>query len=345
MKIIESNVLLSSSSQSSSFREILIQRKEIIDSPSAAEKDTEDPQSTEPLEISLSTEAMEGMHSLPGDSGTSASGSESMEDFKYKIMLKMIESISGKKIDMESVQKALTDASSFTPQPPEIETVQDGESQVNYYELSREEEMTEFSARAVILTEDGREISVNVDLAMSRSFMEKVEIQVETQKNLTDPLILNFSGTAAQLTGETFGFDLNSDGTEERVPMTDSNSGFLALDKNGDGTVNNGGELFGPATGNGFLELKTYDEDGNGFIDEGDAIFTRLSIAEFDREGRQTLSSLEERGVAAISLSSVETPFDIRDQKNETLGKVRASGFYLTGSGQSGIIQQVDLVV
>lgn len=345
MKIVDSNVLLSASRQSSSFIGITMQRKEITDDPSESENDTQNPQSPEALEINLSQNAMEGIRSVR--SGPSAPGFEAdfIGAFKFKVMLMMIERLSGKKIDMKTFQDVWKDDSSFTPQPPQTETVKSAEFQFNYHELRLEEETTEFSAQAVIRTEDGREISVNIDLAMSWSFMETLDIQVETEKNLLDPLILNFSGTAAQLTDETFRFDLNSNGTEENVPLPGPNSGFLALDKNGDGIINNGGELFGPTSGDGFMELKAYDEDGNGFIDEGDSIFMRLSIVEFDGEGRQILSSLEERGIAAISLTNVETPFDIRDQENETLGKVRASGFYLTESGQPGIIQQVDLVV
>lgn len=45
---------------------------------------------------------------------------------------------------------------------------------------------------------------------------------------------------------------------------------FLALDKNGDSVINDGKELFGAATGQGFKELAIYDSDKNYWIDEND---------------------------------------------------------------------------
>ena len=53
---------------------------------------------------------------------------------------------------------------------------------------------------------------------------------------------------------------------------------FLALDLNGDGRINNGSELFGALSGNGFADLAQYDSDANGWIDENDEIFQRLKV-------------------------------------------------------------------
>jgi hypothetical protein len=47
-----------------------------------------------------------------------------------------------------------------------------------------------------------------------------------------------------------------------------------------DGRVNDGRELFGPITGDGFAELAAYDDDGNNWIDENDGIYDNLSIVE-----------------------------------------------------------------
>jgi hypothetical protein len=47
-----------------------------------------------------------------------------------------------------------------------------------------------------------------------------------------------------------------------------------------DGRVNDGRELFGPRTGDGFAELAAYDDDGNNWIDENDGIHDNLSIVE-----------------------------------------------------------------
>ena len=61
--------------------------------------------------------------------------------------------------------------------------------------------------------------------------------------------------------------------------------------------------------------------------------------------GADTLRSLQEANVGAISLARVATPFDIKDQNNALQAQVRASGVYLQENGGVGSIQQVDLTV
>ena len=53
--------------------------------------------------------------------------------------------------------------------------------------------------------------------------------------------------------------------------------GFLALDKNEDGEINDGGELFGTRSGDGFGELAVFDEDCNGWIDEKKIVLENLT--------------------------------------------------------------------
>jgi hypothetical protein len=140
------------------------------------------------------------------------------------------------------------------------------------------------------------------------------------------------------LTGGKVSFDLNSDGVPEDISFVGAGSGFLVLDSNGDGKVNDGQELFGPQTGNGFSELAGYDSDGNGWIDEGDAVFSKLRI--WTQDG---LHTLPQQGIGAISTSSAETPFALKDGNGGLQGEVRGTGVFLFESGSAGTIQQVDL--
>ncbi len=73
-------------------------------------------------------------------------------------------------------------------------------------------------------------------------------------------------------------FDLDGNGKIEEIYFPAKGSGFLAIDLNEDGIINNGFELFGPATANGFEELAKYDEDSNRWIDESNSIFLKLKI-------------------------------------------------------------------
>ena len=159
----------------------------------------------------------------------------------------------------------------------------------------------------------------------------------------TDPLVLNFAGNAAQLTDQRFAFDLNADGQAEQINFVAPGSGFLVFDRNQDGKVNNGSELFGPTTDNGFQELAALDDDGNGWIDESDAAFKRLQIWTRDGHGNDLLKSLSETGVGAIGLGNIATPFDIKNNANQLLGQIRSSGIVLQENGAAGTIQQIDL--
>lgn len=209
----------------------------------------------------------------------------------------------------------------------------------------REQEQSSFSAQAIIKTADGREINTSLQLNMSREFISHNEIHIRAGQAVQDPLVINFDAPAASLGPRNFRFDLDSDGSEEQISMLNPGSGFLALDKNGDGIINNGSELFGPQSGDGFADLAQYDDDGNNWIDENDEIWSKLRIWSVDESGQQQLVALGQKGIGAIYLGHLTTPFSINDINNDTLGQVRSSGFFLRENGTMGSVQQVDLVV
>lgn len=203
-------------------------------------------------------------------------------------------------------------------------------------EVHSESERTTFQAEGLVKTADGRSIQFAASLTMEREFQSYSVTTGPIQS--TDPLVVNFSGPTGRVSDAKISFDLTADGKPETISFVAEGSGFLVLDQNGDGRANDGGELFGPRTGNGFGELAAYDEDRNGWIDESDSVFTKLRI--WTRDG---FSTLLEKGVGAISTASVETPFAIKDGTNTLLANVRNSGVYLSESGAAGTIQQLDL--
>jgi len=129
------------------------------------------------------------------------------------------------------------------------------------------------------------------------------------------------------------------DGQTEQIAQLQSGSGFLALDKNKDGKINNGQELFGPTSGDGFADLAAYDSDHNQFIDEADAVFTQLRLFTPDAQGNSKLVSLKEAGVGALYLGKVATPFEFNG------GVLRSSSVFLNENGSAGSLQQIDLKV
>lgn len=211
-----------------------------------------------------------------------------------------------------------------------------------YYE---EQESTSFSTTGMVKCADGREISFNLNVEMSRSFQSYYEEVVRVDSTMCDPLVINLDGNIAELSDQTFFFDLDADGDQDEISELLAGSGYLALDKNGDGTINDGSELFGTKSGNGFKDLSAYDEDHNGFIDEADKIWNKLKIWALDENGNKQLYSLAEKGVGAICLQNASTDFALTGENNRTNGRIRNTGIFLYENGAVGSIQHVDLAL
>lgn len=214
-----------------------------------------------------------------------------------------------------------------------------------FTETLREHEDTDFSSTGKIQTADGRMLDFKLDLAMCRDYECERKTTDSGSVVLRDPLVINFDGKSAELSGKRFEFDLDADGKTEVLQGFSSGSAYLAIDSNADGRINDGSELFGTRSGNGFADLAKLDNDGNSWLDESDAAFDTLRIWQHDAAGKDTLSTLREKGVGALYLGSVETPFALTDSENRMLAQIRASGVYLREDGRAGSLQQVDLAV
>lgn len=209
----------------------------------------------------------------------------------------------------------------------------------------REEEHTTFSTTGTVKTKDGRELSFNLEVGMSRRFEEYCEETfTHTAVTYCDPLVINLDTDMAKVSDQKFFFDLDQDGTEEEISTLKSGSGFLALDLNGDGVINDGSELFGAKSGDGFKDLAKYDSDGNGWIDEADEIWKKLLVWIKDDEGNDKLYHLSDLGVGAIGLGNVSTQFALNSETdNRANAMIRKTGVFLYESGTVSTVQHLDM--
>ena len=294
--------------------------------------------------VSLSPEALALLRRDPKVEVSSLKLDEnSLLDSKLWILKKTVEALTGKKISLGPVNIAAMGnglaGTQVMPQQAVREVLQT-------YTYS-EEESVSFSAFGSVATQDGRTFGFSLDFSLNRSYTETTTQWSRQVVNLTDPLVLNFEGTAAELSENAkINFDLDADGRVEEISFVGSGSGFLALDTHNDKSVRDGSQLFGTTSGNGFADLAAYDQDGNHWIDENDDVFARLLIWGLDENGNQHVQTLKEANVGAIYLGHVGTQFSMKgeDQKT-TLGEMRSSGVFLTEDGRAGTVQQIDLAV
>ncbi|MCF8015436.1 MAG: hypothetical protein K9L65_06980 [Chromatiaceae bacterium] len=288
---------------------------------------------------------------------------EARKDPGNQLLIALVEYLTGKRIrliDSKDCQPAQCESEkgveSSAAEPNAMSTATEAAPRGRqsdfslYYERTHsleEHESMHFSAEGVIRTADGKNIRFAVELGMQRSYREesRFEIQIGAAAQREDPIVINFPGQSAQLRDQRFEFDLDADGDLESLPLLANGSGYLVYDRNGDGRVNDGSELFGALSGDGYDDLKALDDDGNGWIDSADAATDQLYLWLPEAGGDGKLMTLEEAGVAGVSTSSIATPFELKGHQNADLGAVRSSGLYLSTDDTVGTTQQIDLSV
>jgi len=179
---------------------------------------------------------------------------------------------------------------------------------------------------------------------------------MESMRNLgifhRDPLILDLDGDGAKAISIAAGvhFDHDADGFAEATGWACPRDGLLVLDRNGDGKINDGRELFGDQTvlksgkkaANGFEALAEFDENKDGRIDANDAIYSKLRVwQDSDADGiskPEELHSLNDLGISAIDIAST-----ITNQPDPRGNTQTRSGSFEKADGSTGQIAQFQL--
>jgi len=133
-----------------------------------------------------------------------------------------------------------------------------------------------------------------------------------------DPLVLDLNGDGICTINISNGvyFDYDGNGFAERTGWVDANDGFLAIDRNGNGFIDDGSELFGDQTilvdgsiaSHGFQALADLDDNHDGIIDLNDTAYSELKVwKDGNADGvsvSDELSALSDLGIESINLNS-----------------------------------------
>ena len=159
-----------------------------------------------------------------------------------------------------------------------------------------------------------------------------------------DPIILDLDGDGFNIESKENGshFDLDNNGFAEKINWT-SKDGFLCLDLNGNGAVDNGGELFGDNTlladgtkaKNGFEALAQYDSNGDGVIDKNDEIFESLRIW-VDADGSGTSSEGEMKTLSELGISGIKLNYTVLNGETGTEAVLGNMATFIREDGTEG---------
>jgi len=175
--------------------------------------------------------------------------------------------------------------------------------------------------------------------------IQDIKRQTQTASAYASPIILDLNGDGVIRTvGLSSGvfFDHAADGFAERTGWVAPGDGLLVWDRNANGAIDSGRELFGSETllpngikaVNGFKALKAFDANGDGVIDANDPVFAQLRVwLDADTNGRTAegeLLTLEEAGVRSINVAYTNSNH-VDAQGNAH----RQIGSYTTNDGQT----------
>ena len=340
-------------------RELAKKAREAAESSASARPSTTETTSSSPLapNLELIRQTSEWLDSL--DSGAVASDSKVQSDdemeaemslsSQMRILKTLLEKMLDITIDLPKVggSDSAAPTASATQAPASATaptTLANGEPNrtIQVSEASYEQEQLAFVANGQVTTADGREIKFDLGFALNYQKLQLSE-RMTSSAALKDPLVLNLEGLVPGFSSARFEFDLDADGSRESLTQLANNSAFLALDRNGNGQIDDGNELFGARSGNGFAELAALDEDGNGILDEADSGFASLRLYRSDT----ALLTLGDQKIGAIFLNAAATPFmhlgGDQGAQGASPAVLRQTGIYLTEDGKAGTVQQIDL--
>ncbi|MBD3610292.1 MAG: hypothetical protein HUJ30_07055 [Gammaproteobacteria bacterium] len=163
------------------------------------------------------------------------------------------------------------------------------------------------------------EVNINTLMAEGKAYIQRLEReqQEKTMPRRSDPLILDLDGDGIETSGVSNGshFDITGDGIKEQVSFVSGGDAFLAIDKNGNGIIDSGRELFGDQLGdaNGFEALKHLDSNHDQIINALDTQWQQLRLFSLNQDGSQQIRELSAENIQSIQLTYQQTAEEISE--------------------------------
>lgn len=153
-----------------------------------------------------------------------------------------------------------------------------------------------------------------------------------------DPIVFDLDGDGIELSNYQNGarFDLMGAGRAQQTAFVNGGDAFLALDRNKDGVINSGLELFGEQHGakNGFEELRKFDLNGDGAINRNDAIYNELKL--FRDNGNGETEAGELIGLAEAGIDEILLNYQDVNQRAAGGNRITQIASYLKNDGSRG---------
>jgi trimeric autotransporter adhesin len=214
--------------------------------------------------------------------------------------------------------------------------------------------LTGFLVVGVVVTATGLAVDIWDKYHPDSELKIDVHSLYDSARNLVlarrDPLVFDLDGDGVETINVSAGikFDQNADGVKTATGWVSADDAFLVLDRNGNGVIDNGRELFGDSTqladgslaDDGFAALAGQDSNGDGVIDAADANFSKLRLwRDLNQDGvsqANELFSLADAGIASINVGS-----SANSQTLANGNQIADLGSYTRSDGSTGTVGEV----
>ncbi|WP_420970809.1 calcium-binding protein [Bradyrhizobium sp. B120] len=160
-----------------------------------------------------------------------------------------------------------------------------------------------------------------------------------------DPLVLDLNGDGFNLTAVSSAapmFDVFGTGFSVRTGWVQPTDGILAIDKNGNGNIDDVSELIGGESGNGFATLAQYDTNDDGVIDANDAVYSQLRVWQ-DANGNAVVDPGELKTLSDLGIASINVSSTAQNGMSAAGNSIEATGTFTWANGTTGSVGDVVL--